>query len=127
MFVCLHLREAQYRVLTLATMVMGLLGTVLASLYRAELVWRVLFEACRRYGVHFLVLSPVGDNLVSVSARVIALEAMEVTAGLLGVTGSCRNCNNIKQRRTTTTSSAFNSCEQINFILMCLVSGWIKV
>lgn len=76
----LHLGQAQNSVLALTAVVVGLLGVVDAGAVPAVLGGRVLLEASCNYGVHLLVLFPVGHHLVCVSAVVVALQAVEVRA-----------------------------------------------
>ena len=69
-------------------MVVGLLAVVGAGdASLAQLVAGVLLESGCHDGVELLVLAPVPDDLVGVGAVVVALEAVEMGAGLLSFTG----------------------------------------
>ena len=72
-------------------MIVRLLAVVPAPVDEAELGRGELFEAGGVDGVHLLMLPPVGHDLVGVGAVVLALEAVEMAAGLLSITGQ-RNC-----------------------------------
>ena len=87
-----HLGQAKNGVLALGAVVVRLLAAVPAAVDQAELELGVLLEAGGVDGVHLLVLPPVGHHLVGVSAVVVALQAVEVAAGLLCVTVHW-NCN----------------------------------
>ena len=59
----LHLRQAKDGILTLATVVVGLLAVMAAAGYGAVLGGRVLLEARRHDAVKLLVLSTMRNNL----------------------------------------------------------------
>lgn len=82
-----HLGQTQHCILTLPAVVVGLLAIMTAAWCGAVLGGGELLEAGGHDAVQLLVLSSVGHHLVSVSAVVVALEAVEVTAALL--VGAC--------------------------------------
>ena len=65
----LHLRQAKDGILTLATVVVGLLAVMAAAGYGAVLGGRVLLEARRHDAVKLLVLSTMCNNLKNKSMR----------------------------------------------------------
>ena len=65
----LHLRQPKDGILTLATMVVGLLAVMATAGYGAVLGGRVLLEARRHDAVKLLVLSTMCNNLKNKSMR----------------------------------------------------------
>ena len=92
-FVPLHLGETQHCILTLGAVIMSLLAIVGTASHRTKLSGSVLFKAGCHDRVQLLVLSTVGHHFVGVGAVVVALQAVEMAAGLLRVTGY-RHWNN---------------------------------
>ena len=77
-FVTCHLRESQNSILTLRTVIVGLLPIVGTSPYRTKLCGSVFFETRCHDGIELLVLATMSHYFVGVCAVVVTFQTMKV-------------------------------------------------
>jgi hypothetical protein len=88
---------------------------VSTSVDLAELGRGVLVKARCSDGIQFLMLSPVRHHFVGVSAVVVALEAVEMAAGFLGISCQryCKKDDNNKKLYKCFPNAQMIACAQI--------------
>ena len=105
----LHLTEPEHCILALVAVVVGLLPVVGApAAAGAVLRRRVLLEARGHDVVQLLVLPAMGHHLVGVRAGVVALEAVEVAAALLGLARECYDWKVMRESQLVIASGGNN-------------------